>query len=138
MEPKQVAKDIEELVDESSTASVSGEVTKIGRDTSVDEQFLDALDEMASSFDVTGFKCQSCGLVHGHSTVKHQLGDTFGLGADDAAEATEYNSTCHCGVNEAELRGSDFGVDEGEAGRIASSAPIPDGERRAMQKQFSS
>lgn len=102
--------------------------------TSVEASGLqDSLDEMADSFDVTGFKCVKCGLVHMHDTTKHRLSDTFDIDESDAADL-EYNSVCHCGVQEAGRHGNDFGIDESEAASIAESAPIPPESSREMDE----
>lgn len=92
-----------------------------------------SLDEIADSFDVTGFKCPNpeCGLAHMHDTTKHRLSDTFDVSESVATEMT-FNPVCHCGVHEASLRGSEFGVDESRASRIAGDAPIPTETERAM------
>jgi len=95
----------------------------------------EALDEMASSFDVSGFKCSTCGLAHMHSTNKHRASDSFDMSVEDTADM-DYNPNCHCGVNELARRGSDFGVDESEASSTASHAPIPDSATQEMNEQF--
>lgn len=87
----------------------------------------DAIQEMADSFDVSGFKCVKCGLVHQHDTTKHKISETFDITEDDAATQFEYNPVCHCGVQEAARHGSDFGIDEREASDIAEGAPVPPG-----------
>lgn len=96
----------------------------------------ESLEAIADGFDVTGFKCVKCGLVHMHDTTKHRLSDTFDIGEDDAASNFEYNSVCHCGVQEAARTGSDHGIDEGEASRIAEGAPIPPEHSREMDDEL--
>lgn len=94
----------------------------------------ESLSEIADTFDVTGFKCVKCGLAHMHDTTKHRLSDEFdSFDASDAADM-EYNSVCHCGPHEASVRGSEFGINEGDASRIADKAPIPPEESRAIRE----
>jgi len=95
------------------------------------------LGDMADDFDVTGFKCVKCGLAHMHDTTKHRLSDTFDVSDEDAA-SLDYNSVCHCGVQEAGRHGSDVGIDEGKAASIAGDAPIPPEASREMDAQFGS
>lgn len=98
-----------------------------------------SLSEIADEFDVTGFKCVKCGLAHMHDTTKHRLSDTdgFDVSEEDAA-SIEYNSVCHCGVQEAGRHGSDIGIDESKAASIAGNAPIPPEASREMDAQFGS
>lgn len=96
-----------------------------------------SLSEIADDFDVTGFKCVKCGLAHMHDTTKHRLSDTFDVSDEDAA-SLDYNSVCHCGVQEAGRHGSDVGIDEGQAASIAGNAPIPPEASREMDAQFGS
>jgi hypothetical protein len=95
----------------------------------------DSLEEVADSFDATGFKCPTCGLAHMHSTNKHRASDAFDISVETTAEM-EYNPNCHCGVNELARRGSDFGIDESEATSTASHAPIPDSTTQEMNDRF--
>lgn len=101
------------------------------------EELHSTLDEMADGYDVTGFKCVNCGLVHQHDTTKHRASDTFDVGEDIAAKM-DANSVCHCGVQELGRHGSDYGIDERRAAEIASGAPIPDEEARAMNDEYGS
>jgi len=104
--------------------------------SSVEAQGLHAaLDSMAEGFDVTGFKCPTCGLAHMHDTNKHRATDSFSM-SDDEAASMDYNPNCHCGVNELARRGSDFGVDESSAAGTASHAPIPDTTTQEMNARF--
>jgi hypothetical protein len=124
-------------VEEVSTDHESLDVS-IEAGVSVETNDLQArLGEMADDFDVTGFKCVKCGLVHMHDTTKHRLSDTFDVSESDAA-SMDYNSTCHCGVQEAGRHGSDLGIDEGEAASIAESAPIPPESSRELDEAFGS
>lgn len=91
------------------------------------ESLHDSLGEMADGFDVTGFKCVKCGLVHMHDTMKHRLSDTFDIGENDAATQFDYNSVCHCGVQEAAQSGDEHGIDQSRASDIADDAPVPPG-----------
>lgn len=96
----------------------------------------ESLRSMADSFDVSDFKCVKCDLVHTHDTTKHKLSETFDISESDAATLFEYNSVCHCGVQEAARRGSDFGIDEEEAASIARDAPIPPESSREMNEEL--
>lgn len=89
-----------------------------------------ALDEMADSMDVTGFKCvhEQCGLVHNHDTTKHQGGDSFDMSDEEAAQM-EANSVCHCGLNDAARTGVDGAP---SPSRANSKAPIPDSMTRHL------
>lgn len=105
----------------------------VDQSTPVDASGLqDSLNEMADSFDVSGFKCVKCGLVHMHDTTKHRLSDTFDDFDESDAADMEYNSVCHCGVQEAGRHGNDLGIDEREAASIAQNAPIPPESSREM------
>ncbi len=95
----------------------------------------DALEDMAHEFEVTGFKCTTCGLAHMHSTNKHRASDAFDISVSDTADMG-YNPNCHCGVNELARRGSDFGVDETDASSTANHAPIPDSAMQEMNDKF--
>jgi hypothetical protein len=99
------------------------------------EGLQDSLADIADSFDVTGFKCVKCGMVHKHDTTKHQLSKDFDISDSDAV-GMEYNSVCHCGLQEAARHGSDLGVDQSKAANIASSAPIPPEVSREMNDTF--
>lgn len=114
------------------------------RDVSVDADLgatIDAdglqetLHEIADSFDVTGFKCVKCGLVHQHDTTKHRLSDSFDIDDSDTSDI-EYNSVCHCGLQEAARHGDDFGVDEQDARSTASNAPIPPESSKELDEKF--
>jgi hypothetical protein len=109
-------------VDDSSTVKADG--------------LQSSLHELADSFDVTGFKCAKCGLAHMHDTTKHRLSDSFDSFDTDDVTDMEYNSVCHCGVQEAGRRGGDLGVDEGRAARIAGDAPIPPESSRTMDDEL--
>lgn len=130
-------KTIEQMrVDEISSEQDGFSVSRPER--SVDANGLHAtLEEMADSFDVTGFKCVKCNLVHKHDTTKHRLTSTFDVNADTVAQM-DFSSVCHCGVNEAARRGSMFGIDESEAARHAAKAPIPPETSRQMDEEFGS
>lgn len=119
-------------------------VEQIERETSVPSReentvltngLHDSLQEMADSFDVSGFKCVKCGLVHSHDTTKHRLSDTFDISESDAA-MMEYDSVCHCGIQEAARRGNEVGIDEAEASRKAENAPIPPETSRKMDEEL--
>ena len=127
---KQIEEELAEVAHEPRSFDVSA--TEVETDG-----LFSTLDGMASEYDVAGFKCVSCGLAHGHDTNKHRASDTFELGAAEAAAKMDYNPNCHCGVQELSRHGGDFGVDEGEASRIASGAPIPDEEAVAMNERYS-
>lgn len=99
------------------------------------EELHSGLDEIADSFDVTGFKCAKCGLVHMHDTTKHRLSDTFDVD-ESIAGSTEYNSVCHCGVQAAARNGSEYGIDEESAAEIASNAPVPPEAATAMDEEL--
>lgn len=123
------------------------EQTEIGQslDVSVDPsveaagvtELHSTLDEMADGYDVTGFKCVNCGLVHQHDTTKHRASDTFDM-SDETAAQMDANSVCHCGVQELGRRGSEYGIDERRAAEIADGAPIPDDEARRMNDEYGS
>jgi len=104
--------------------------------TSVEADGLqDSLSEVADSFDVTGFKCVKCGLAHMHNTMKHRISDTFDV-SEDVSLKMDYNSVCHCGLQEAGRRGSDFGIDESRAASSATNAPIPPEVSRQMNEEY--
>lgn len=103
--------------------------------TVVADGLQDRLHDVADGFDVTGFKCVKCSLAHMHDTTKHRLSDSFDVDESVATEA-EYNSVCHCGLQEAGRHGSELGIDEGAAAQAATSAPIPPETSRQMNKQF--
>lgn len=117
--------------------SVEDHSPSIDTDASVSANGLqNELREIADSFDVTGFKCAKCNLAHMHDTTKHRLSDSFDSFDTDDVTDMNYNSVCHCGVQEAGRRGSDVGIDEGEASRIANDAPIPPESSRAMDDEL--
>jgi hypothetical protein len=89
-----------------------------------------ALNEMANGMDVTGFKCvhEKCGLVHNHDTTKHQGGDSFDMSDEEAAQM-EFNSTCHCSLNEAARTGVDGAPSPSKANDMA---PVPDSVTRHL------
>ncbi len=93
-----------------------------------------ALDEMADSMDVTGFKCvhEQCGLVHNHDTTKHQGGDSFDMSDEEAAQM-EFNSVCHCSLNEAARTGVDGAP---SPSRANSKAPVPNSVTRALDSMY--
>lgn len=101
------------------------------------DELHETLAEMADSFDVGGFKCvhEQCGMAHMHDTTKHQLSKSFDISDEDAVDI-EFNSVCHCGLNEAARHGDDFGVDEMKAASRAGSAPIPPETSRVMDEKF--
>jgi len=108
---------------------------EVDASTSVEASGLQqSLDEVADSFDVSGFKCVKCGLVHMHDTTKHRLSDTFDGFDESDATSMEYNSVCHCGVQEAGRHGDDLGINEREAASIAEDAPIPPESSREMDE----
>jgi len=120
-----------ELMREEMESSVA-----IGNQSIVEAGGLhDALEDMAREFDVTGFKCPTCGLAHMHGTNKHRASDAFDISVSDTADM-DYNPNCHCGVNELARRGSDFGVDETAASSTAGHAPIPDSTTQEMNSKF--
>lgn len=131
METETIQKEVTEVIDDESGTSFDVEASQVETDT-----LLNTLDEYASAFDVTGFKCTSCGLAHSHDTVKHQASQTFAIGAAEAAESMMYNPTCHCGLHELAHRGNELGVDQSRAERMKSEAPIPDDEAVRMRKRF--
>lgn len=96
------------------------------------EELEAEIDSTAESFRVSDFKCQACGLAHGHDTDKHRASDSFSLSHDEASEMN-MNPNCHCGAHELAARGSDFGVDEGEASRVASGAPVPESVKKRLR-----
>lgn len=93
------------------------------------------LREDADTFDVTGFKCVNCGLVHSHDTTKHRLSDDFDISEEDAA-SLDSNSVCHCGVQEAGRHGDELGIDEDRAASVAEQAPIPPESSRELNEAF--
>lgn len=85
----------------------------------------------AEGFRVSDFKCQKCGLAHGHDTDKHRASDTFELSHEEASDM-EANPSCHCGPHELAHRGSEYGVDESKAASVARDAPVPE----SIKKEF--
>lgn len=101
--------------------------------TGEDIQELQAEIEMtAEGFRVSDFKCQKCGLAHGHDTDKHRASDSFELSHEEAAEM-DFNPNCHCGAHELAQRGGDFGVDESKAANTARSAPVPESVKKQLR-----
>lgn len=123
---------IEQIEESGSSLSFDGSVSVSGT-----ESISSSLADMASGFDVTGFKCTECGLAHMHDTNKHRASDSFDMGEGEAA-SIDMNPNCHCGVQELGRRGSDFGVDEGQAASIAHNAPISDSASRLLNQRFGS
>lgn len=124
--------EVEEVEDDSGSFSVSLD-PDVGVEGGAELQAF--LGDLADSFDVSGFKCAKCGLVHEHDTTKHRASDSFDM-SDKEAASMEYLSTCHCGVQELGRRGSEYGVDEGQAASTAANAPIPDHAAREMNDKF--
>lgn len=123
VEPVSIERDVSSVSPDGLTVEANG----------LQEDLTDAAD----TFDVTGFKCVKCNLVHMHDTTKHQLTDSFDVSAD-IASVMNYNSVCHCGPHEAARRGSDFGIDESSARSIAEGAPIPTDISREMDEEIGS
>jgi len=94
-----------------------------------------ALDTMAEGFDVTGFKCPTCGLAHMHSTNKHRATDSFDMGSEESA-SYDTNPNCHCFVHEASRRADEMGIDKSKAQRIAEGAPVPDSLTQELNAKF--
>lgn len=108
------------------SVSVEGSITVSGA-----KALHSAIDSIADSFDVSGFKCTECGLAHMHDTTKHRASDSFDMSDEDAA-SMDYNANCHCGYNEAAHKGiADVSPDE-----AARTAPIPDHTQREMKQEF--
>ena len=120
--------DLEQIQKDTSSPEVDVSVER--RDVGGAEQLHAELDEMADSFDVTGFKCvhEECGLVHNHDTTKHRGGDSFDMSEDEAAQM-EANSVCHCGLNDAARSGVDGAPSPSRANDMA---PIPDSMTRHL------
>lgn len=93
-----------------------------------------ALAEMAGSFKISGFKCahEQCGLVHGHATDKHRVGDSFDVSDHDVA-GMEMSPNCHCGLNELAKRGVDGAPTPSQAN---DTAPIPDSAARHIDQSL--
>lgn len=133
---EQIQKTDAEAIQEEAEApevSVEGEVD--GGSSLGAAGLQDAISTVAEGFSVRDFKCVKCGIVHGHDTTKHRASDSFDM-SEDEASSMKFNPNCHCGVQELGRRGSDYGVDEGDAARTAGSAPIPDETARGMNEQF--
>jgi hypothetical protein len=96
------------------------------------EALQSEIESGANGLKVTDFKCQACGLAHGHDTDKHRASDSFSLSHDEAAQMEGANPNCHCGAHYLAKHGSDFGVDESDAASVASGAPVPE----SVQKRF--
>lgn len=86
----------------------------------------------ADGFRVSDFKCQKCGLAHGHDTDKHRASDSFELSHEEAAEM-EFNPNCHCGAHELAKRGEQFGVNSSSAASTARDAPVPEGVKKQLR-----
>jgi hypothetical protein len=112
--------DIEQVQDESSAPSIQVEARP---DVEGAEQLHGALDEMADSFSVSGFKCahEKCSLVHNHDTTKHRASDDHDMSEEEAA-SMEANPNCHCGLGELARRGVSGAP---SPSRANSMAPIP-------------
>ncbi len=124
-------KEIEEVQDESASPEVQVEAKP---DVEGAEQLHGALDEMADSFDVGGFKCahEECGLVHTHDTTKHRSSDDFDMSEEEAA-SMEANPNCHCGLGEVARRGVSGAP---SPSRANSMAPIPSEMSRHLDSMF--
>lgn len=120
-------------IEQDDSFSVDVSATSIG---GVDE-LHSTLDDVADSFDVTGFKCTQCGLAHMHDTTKHRLSDSFDVDESIAGDM-EMGGGCHCGVHEMARRGSEFGIDESQADSIAGDAPIPPETQTMLDNEFGS
>lgn len=132
---KQIEKQRQERGEDIGSPSIGG---GSGDSPSVDADGLHAsLEEIADSFDVSAFKCTKCGLAHSHDTTKHRLSDDYDINEADVTDM-EYNSVCHCGLQEAGRHGSDVGIDEADAAKKASRAPIPPEASREMNESFGS
>lgn len=99
-------------------------------------QLHSELEDMADSFDATGFKCvhEDCGLVHGHDSTKHRASDDSSMDiSEEEAAQMEFNPNCHCGLNELARSGADGAP---TASRANSMAPIPDSASRSMDRML--
>jgi hypothetical protein len=125
--------DMEQIQEESQTPSVDVDVTR--RDIGGAEQLQASLDEIADSADVLGFKCvhEKCGLVHNHDTTKHQAGDSFDM-SDSEAASMDFNSVCHCSLNEVARRGDVSGAPSPD--KANRMAPVPDSVTRALDSMY--
>jgi len=121
---------VERLTEDDESRSLNPEFTAVEA-----SGLHSTLEDAADTFDVTGFKCAKCGLVHQHDSTKHRLSDTFDVGSDIGGQ-TDFSPVCHCGAQEASRNGSQYGIDESRAANIASGAPIPAEEARAMDKAY--
>lgn len=120
--------DLEEVQDEHTAPDIDVEMRRGG--ISGDQKLHATLDEMASDFDVDGFKCahEDCGLVHTHSTTKHRASDDFDV-SDEEAGNMEANPNCHCGLGEMARRDVEGAP---SPSRANSMAPIPDKMARRL------
>ena len=125
--------DMEQIQEEAQTPSVDVSVER--KDIGGAEQLQASLDEIADSADVTGFKCvhEKCGLVHNHDTTKHQAGDSFDM-SDSEAASMEFNSTCHCSLNEISRSGDVSGAPS--PSEANSMAPVPDSVTRELDSMY--
>jgi hypothetical protein len=123
--------EIEQIQDETSAPEIQVEAAP---DVEGAEQLHGALDEMADSFDVSGFKCahEDCGLVHTHDSTKHRASDDFDMSESEAA-SMEANPNCHCGLNELARRGVSGAP---SPSRANSMAPIPNEMSRHLDAMF--
>lgn len=96
------------------------------------EELQDELVGIAESFRVGDFKCDACGLAHGHDTNKHRISDSFDISPEEAAEMT-MNPNCHCGYNESAHRGDVYGIDGPNPQAAARRAPIPEGTQAQIR-----
>ncbi len=125
--------DVEQIQEEAQTSSVDVSVER--KDIGGAEQLQASLDEIADSADVTGFKCvhEKCGLVHNHDTTKHQIGDSFEM-SDSEAASMEFNSTCHCSLNE--VSRSDDVSDAPSPDKANTMAQVPDSVTRELDSMY--
>jgi hypothetical protein len=123
--------EIEQITEEQSGPSVSVEYEP---DVSGAQTLHGTLDDVASDFDMGGFKCahEECGLVHEHDTTKHRASDDFDMSESEAADM-EANPNCHCGLNELAQRDVSGAPTPSKANR---RAPIPDSMSRHLDAMF--
>lgn len=119
---------LEEVEQEHDAPSISAEA---GVSVSGASALHSALDSIADSFNVSGFKCTECGLAHMHDTTKHRASDAFDM-SDEEAASMDYNANCHCGYNEAAHKG----IADVSPESAARTAPIPDETAREMKQAF--
>jgi len=119
------------IQEEASESSVDVQSSADIEDAS---SLIDTVEDTASSFDMVGFECAECGVYHNHSDVKHQAGDSFdSVDAESAATEFDMNSSCHCGYNEAAMKGIGDAPSPSEA---FQKAPIPDDVHRSMKQDY--